>query len=99
MSDVATSEHDPLTERFGRQARLHMKTLQRRLDHLRVDQPSRRGDAAYPPGEASALAWVLSTLESAVDPIELRVERLDHALRKVQSRLGRVEHLLDDEVE
>jgi hypothetical protein len=80
-----------------RKERQHVEALEARLSHLRGDHPERRGDPAYPPGEAYALAWALSVLRGIEEPLELRVERLQDALRKLTSRVGRIEHELEEE--
>lgn len=77
--------------KFVRKEREHLDVLHRRLDHLRVDDPSRRGNPAYPPGEANALAWALTVIEGDVEPLSVRMERIERKLRVIETRLGNVE--------
>ena len=80
---------------FVRKERDHLDVLKRRLDHLNVNVPERRGDPNYMPGEAGALSWALKVIEGTVEPVEVRMQRFEEGLRKISSRLGRVEHDLE----
>lgn len=84
---------------FNRTERSHLEALEARLAHLRGGDPERRGDPAYPPGEAYAIAWALAVLRGIEEPMELRVERIELTLRRLNSRVGRIEHDLDDDPE
>ena len=66
--------------------------------HLRENPtPERRGDPAYPPGEANALAWVLNVVEEAA--LKVRVERVERQLRVFSQRVSVVETALAEEEE
>jgi hypothetical protein len=80
-----------------RKEREHLDVLERRLAHLHDDRPERRGDPAYPPGEAMALAWVLAVVRGLDEPIALRVERLEKTMRQLVTKVGRIEHELEDD--
>jgi hypothetical protein len=80
-----------------RKEREHLEVLERRLAHLHEDRPERHGDPAYPPGEANAIAWVLAVVRGIEEPVELRVERLEKTMRQLITRVGNIEHDLEDE--
>ena len=83
---------------FSQKENRHLAVLQKRLDHLTdPDRPRDQHDPAYPPGEAHALAWILNYMKAVEHPTELRIERIEHAVRQLQSRLGRVEQTLSEE--
>lgn len=84
---------------FSRKERLRIEALEKRLAHVLGDHPERSGDSAYPPGEAAALAWVLAVLQGRELPLEIRVERLEYGMRKLGSRVGRIEQDLEEEDE
>lgn len=83
---------------FNRTERLRIEALEARLAHLTEggDHSERRGNPAYPPGEAKAIVWALAVLRANDDPIELRINRLEGSLRRLNSRVGRIEHDLDE---
>lgn len=102
-----TVEHE--APAFIRAEREHLATLEARLrwlndpDRDRAATEPRRGgrteENGFFPGESNALAWALSVLRGDVEPLSLRVERLERQLRQFASRLGRVEHELSEEDE
>jgi hypothetical protein len=77
-----------LTLKFTGKEIERLTVLQRRLDYLR-DLPV--PEDGYAAAEAGALAWALHVLIGTVEPLEIRMNKLDAAMRKVHSRLGRLE--------
>jgi hypothetical protein len=74
---------------FTHKERHHLAALQKRLDHLRGGDPNRKGDPAYPPGEANALAWVMAVTRE--NEALVRTERLERSFKKLAARLGKLE--------
>lgn len=82
---------------FNRTERNHLEALEARLAHLRGGDPARRGDPAYPPGEAYAIAQAIAIVRGVEEPMELRIERISHALRRLSHKVGEIEALLAEE--
>lgn len=85
--------------KFVRKEREHLDVLHRRLNHLREHRPERSGDPNYIAGEANALAWALAILENEAEPVEVRLNRIEQKLRKVDSEIGRLWHEFEDDDE
>lgn len=105
---TATERRRPMTEvlstyeqdvRFNSKERARLAVLDRRLEHLQGDHPERRGDPAYPPGEAAALAWVLSVIRGTTETFDLRMERMAQQLRVLGGRVATIEQLLEEDEE
>lgn len=82
-------------QKFIRREREHLDVLERRLAWLRSSPEPEGGyteEAGFFAGEAGALAWALGVLRGEVEPLALRVDRLEQSVRVAHSRLGRVEH-------
>jgi hypothetical protein len=85
-------QETPTASRFNRTERDHIAALEKRLAHLRDGHHGERiGNAAYPPGESYALAWVLDYIGALDEPIVDRLARIEDAQRRIFSRLGAVE--------
>lgn len=91
------SELEEIDLKFTAKERGHLTALDRRLKHLQGDHPERRSDPAYPGGEAAALAWALSIIRETVQPTDIRLERVERAVRTAYSRIAILERLIEEE--
>lgn len=79
---------------FVRKEREHLDVLRGRLAWLSTPaaaEAPRGAENGFFQGESAALAWALGVIEGSVDPVELRVERIEHQLRKLAGRQGKLE--------
>lgn len=79
--------------RLTRKERDHLDVLQQRLDFLRAlaDGSDPETFGMYG-GEANALAWVITLIGGEdVSDVEVRFNRVEHRVRVLEARLGRIE--------
>lgn len=87
--------------KLNRKQRLHLAALMTRFEYVTQARPGRPAEPDYVPGEAQALAWVISVLSGTETPPEVRLELIEHRVRSLQVALGRIEkrHREEDEDE
>ena len=91
---------DDELRKFNNKERSHLDTLQRRLDYLKSQQAREdysENAASFIAGEANALAWALALLTEygKVTVTAVRLERMEHSIRSLFSRVGRLEEYED----
>lgn len=77
-------------QRFSRKERDHLAALRTRLAYISGHQPGRSNAADYVAGETHALVWALAVIEGTIEPVERRIEKLEHRMRQMDSVVGRL---------